>query len=266
MVDRMRNQSKVALCIFGQMRTFDKCYKYLNNHLLNVIEPDVFIHTWKNRGGTWKSSFNNEPEDGSITYETLDTFYDPIDVKIEEFNNIYYDCLNGVCVPNKVKSLPNYQKGMLPMFYKMHQVNKLKTKREHETGNKYDLVILTRPDLLIAKSISNEVFDNRDKLWVASKKTSWIRDHMIISTSDNIDYYTSIWENLYEYWDSELGDQYGPMGININCTHNTHIGIPERLTHYHIKQSDIEIDTLDFTPRVIRFEDSKNYMRYLLAK
>ena len=42
--------SNIALCISGQMRTYEKCFPSIKKYLLEPYQPDIFIHTWTDRG------------------------------------------------------------------------------------------------------------------------------------------------------------------------------------------------------------------------
>ena len=37
---------KIAVQLFGHLRTFRECHSYLAKHLLDLYECDVFVHTW----------------------------------------------------------------------------------------------------------------------------------------------------------------------------------------------------------------------------
>lgn len=37
---------KVALCLSGQSRTFKRCFKSQKKHIIDRLNPDIFIHTW----------------------------------------------------------------------------------------------------------------------------------------------------------------------------------------------------------------------------
>ena len=37
---------KVAICLSGNMRTYEKSFDFLKRKILDVIDCDIFIHTW----------------------------------------------------------------------------------------------------------------------------------------------------------------------------------------------------------------------------
>lgn len=258
----MKDSPNVSLCLFGQMRAYKRCHKYLRNNILDDHDPDIFIHTWRNRGGTWKSGKDESISESTITEEKLDMLYSPEAVEIETFHEENYRQIDDVRVPEKVWELPNYQKGMVPMFYKMYSCNELKNRYERENGTEYDIVVLTRPDLAILDKIPSRVFENPNVIWTSFEKPYQIKDQIVISSSDNIHYFTSIWENLPEYWESELGDMYGEMGV-VPGTYTTdvpvNIGNPERLIHYHIKRSYMDDALHGMRAPIIRRFDRIGY-------
>lgn len=73
----MNGTPRIALCLFGQMRTYETCYKYLKRNVLDELDPDVFIHTWKNRGGTWRKGQNGDVSDAVVTHAKLQELYAP---------------------------------------------------------------------------------------------------------------------------------------------------------------------------------------------
>lgn len=242
------------------MRTYRECYKYLQKHLIAELNPDIFIHTWENQGGTWKK---DEGTEKTISESELHDLYSPEEAVIENFTPGSYFNLDGVTVPHKVESLGNYQKGILPMFYKMYSVNELKYQRESMNGFKYDVVILLRPDFLVLQPIPDKVLGNPESLWVRPRPEFKLDDQLVISKSEHIDYYTSIWNELMTYWETELGDEYGPMGVPNNhdeYSHNTNIGVPERLVHYHIERSDIEVNNFNLNGRFIRHGEDADFI------
>lgn len=256
----MIDDKRVAVCLFGQMRTYLQCKDNFDKYFVDRLEPDIFIHTWEEVGGTWKNRVNEKHSEEIVTETRLIDLYSPEKIVIEEFRQSYYQNIESVEVPEKAEFIPDWQKAMIPMFYKMWSSNELKVKKEQNEEFKYDLVILLRPDLLINEPIPEVALRNPDHLWVRDRgaKEHWIDDQFIVSSSSNINYYTSIWEMLNKYWETELGDQYGPLGFPPNPSHHrTHIGIPERLIHFHMEQSDIKVKEMKLDSHILRREPSK---------
>jgi hypothetical protein len=231
---------QVAICLFGQMRTYDQCYPLLKENILDDLDPDVFIHTWQNRGGTWKKKDDIDKQ--RIDENSLHDYFSPTETRIEEFNPDYYHELGKNKVPKSITEVEEFHKGLLPMFYKIHSVVSLKCDYENENEFNYDIVILMRPDLAVLEGLSDEVIENPNVLFVHGRSPYQIDDKFMISSTKNINYVASIWDMLNTYWDDKIEEDYGKMGIpdSYTAADQVHMGVPERLLHYHIKQSPID--------------------------
>jgi hypothetical protein len=261
-------QQDVALCLFGQMRSYRKTHKFLKKNIIEPLNPDIFVHTWRLSGNTWKyDNDNGEP----VTEEELENLYSPTRMEIERFKEDYYWELEENKVPDKVRELPHYAKGILPMFYKMNKCNALKRDyEEREKDSKYDLVILIRPDLAVLSEIPQKVLENPNVVWAQDDAYGTgfhpyhIDDRFLITNSANMDYVTSIWENLEQYWKSELNGKYGEMGIPESYSIDDHvdIGRPERLLHYHLKKSPVDTDNHGIPGPILRPEETTLFVKY----
>lgn len=254
----MSNSPRTAVCIFGQMRTYERCYEYLNNNIIAEHDPDIFIHTWKERGSTWKK--DNTESSEIVTESSLDRLYSPESVVIERFREEYYEKMEDVKMPEKIKKLPTLQRAIIPMFYKMNAVNKLKLNKEKDMGSKYDMTILIRPDLAVFDEIPTVVINNLNVLWHNNGSYYRIDDQFLISSSENIDYLVSIWTDLNTLWETELYGAYGDLGIPKgyqldNDDDIMHIGVPERLLHYHMKQSPTDTRSHRISNTIVRHDD-----------
>lgn len=122
---------KVALCLHGYFNSLvddkskgDMGYEYIKKHILDVVDTDVFIHSWE-----------------SDLSEKLNKLYNPKSIKFEEqiqFNDFIkennLDSLNGA---------PRSPQTILSHFYSIQESFKLM----YDSGNQYDVVIKSRFDL-----------------------------------------------------------------------------------------------------------------------
>lgn len=233
----------MALCISGQMRTYKKCYGYLKENVIEPLEPDIFIDTWSERGGTTKTSGVSEAPN-PVTESTLKRLYSPKSLRIEDFEDRYFKKKDGVEVPKRLQEHTSHWKGNIPMFYKMKGCNDMKKEYECEHSFTYDIVIKLRPDLLIGEEIPQKVLDNPEILWHTQTYDHAISDKFAVSSSENMDYYTSVWNHLNEYWSNPLGD---------GEWENVRVG--ERLMRYHMEQSDIPRGRFSSGCKLLRTRD-----------
>ena len=92
--------AKIALCLSGQPRSFEKGYEYHKRNLLDHHDVDVFIHTWEC--------------DGLEEYARL---YNPVAMMIEKplvgnFDEQYTN------TPNAERHPPRFTVAMLHSIYK----------------------------------------------------------------------------------------------------------------------------------------------------
>lgn len=111
----------IAVCIAGQMRTYQYCAKSLHENLVEPYDADVFVDTWTQNDSS--SKVNKVKIDLSdITEKKLNNAYNNlVRCNIDEFKSEYHDNLNGKKMPEKIKEFePKYYKGDLPLFYKIY--------------------------------------------------------------------------------------------------------------------------------------------------
>jgi len=144
--------STIALCLSGQIRSFDLVKKSLADRLLSKYEIDIFCHFWHRYDGiSYQSYFHLEnPEMG-----TDGTNYGKFnDYKIEDIVSF----LKPKSLKYEFPSIPENSKSML---YSVRESNNLKTEYEKLKGFKYDIVIKSRYDLFYERDINLlETIDN----------------------------------------------------------------------------------------------------------
>ena len=185
---------KIALCLSGQPRTYKKCFKSIKKHLIDQWKiEDVFIHFWwdektNNQGNlaSWTyTSYVGDDEKKNYTpskkkepdlYSDLKKLYNP---KLIRYDKPISNKLSKTPIPKfpNVEKLDYYNRKFLenknmcfleyPEEYQkfLHKHNKnmfksqylcSKLKREHEKiiGQKYDIVIRTRFDVVFNDMVS----------------------------------------------------------------------------------------------------------------
>ncbi len=157
---------KIAVLLFGHLRTFEYCAPYLKANLLDKYDCDVFMHTWDELDSHTKSWDNKHDIEGVLTdyhKQLINDFYHPKAIKIE-----HQKLKSEIIIKSKVDNKSGSLNGMRYMFHSMNEVNNLRKKYETETGTKYDIVIVTRPDvalfnpLEIQKTLSEAKLMNLD--------------------------------------------------------------------------------------------------------
>lgn len=60
-------EKRVALQLFGHIRTYETCYPFLKKNLLDLCHVDIFFHTWNESERKTKSWRDTEIESVKIT-------------------------------------------------------------------------------------------------------------------------------------------------------------------------------------------------------
>lgn len=115
---------KVAVQLAANPRSFERCYPSFKANILDTLNPDIFIHTWRLHG-------KERPD--VVTDGSCEEYVDLYQPKSWEIEDLHYDyqALNT----------------MAPHFTSRYKVNQLRKKYQHESGVEYDLVIMGRPDV-----------------------------------------------------------------------------------------------------------------------
>ena len=226
---------KVALCISGQMRTYKKCYGYIKENIIEPLDPDVFIYTESSKGVTNRMNVKDRGavKEGKVFEQSIRRIYKPQKLMIDEpFNREKRRRFKSVEVPDRlIKVEPDHWEGNIPNFYGIKKCNDMKKNYELSMSMEYDIVIRMRPDILVRNEIPEEVIENRDKLWHSHRNPEeQISDKLAISSSENMDYYSSVWDRLPEYWQDPVGN--GEW---------KDVRVGERLLRIHMEKSDIEV-------------------------
>ena len=189
---------KIALCFSGQPRYLKECYPAIYKNLLEKYSPDVFVHTW------WDESMPNKKMDlpSSLSYnrtyfweedsiDIIKNFYSPKvlfhekQIEFETYSNVDY----MLSRPSNVHS----------MFYSLEQSNKIKTDYEKENKFIYDAVIRCRLDTVFP--VFDIDFYNIDLGYINCFVMGHgvLNDQFAISTSKNMNKYSTVYSSLDEY-------------------------------------------------------------------
>ena len=233
---------RVALCLSGQMRTYKQCYYKLKKNIIDVLEPDIFIHTWKDTG-----TKIGDMETTCVSKSELKEMYNPISLNVEEFKKDFFYAMHNLKIPKKLKGVSGH-KTILPMHHKMKACNELKKKQEKRQGALYDVVIKSRPDMYINEKIPESTLYCFNILWHYgwTDLDNQVSDMFALSSSKNMDYYCSILDNIQKYWND-----------NVFLAGGT-------LMKYHVKQTDIQTKPLYLNFHVMRDAASVSYTHLTL--
>ena len=229
--------SRVAVCISGQPRSVEQGFEFINKHVIQPNQADVFIHTWQ---PTATEAFIN-PVNGSevgdavgagITNTILD-LYKPhgviFDVQFPFDEKDYND-----------RAYPGMKASwILSMWYSVQMANWLKCNAEDEFGPKYDAVFRMRfdwaltDDQVVENTASNVVTVPSDCAHGAG-----INDQFAVGSSKNMDIYSSVYDHIEEYY-----------------RHDNQPFCNEILLKHHLTKQGVEINRMSMGYGLIRSAD-----------
>jgi len=147
---------RVAVQIFGHLRTFSRCVDSLRANLLDRYPGhDVFLHTWDRMDADTVSHHTPVCDPTPVSTEIIAAVkegYRPTRMMIEhqrprEMGNLTFS--NGKRISIS---------GIHYMFSSMHRANRLRESYSAETGVDYDVVVAVRPDIALYRPLDLGAF------------------------------------------------------------------------------------------------------------
>lgn len=167
---------KLALCLSGQPRSFDKAYPFLKKNLLDLHDVDVFIHGWRPNGMAKYLQM----------YEDINELYHPRYLKLE--SPLRESVNEHMFVPNSSHPANH----VTSMLYSIYFANNFRIIHELSKGIQYDFVIRSRFDFALNKPID---FDNlrKDVVYIPKdvEGESLFNDQFAVSSADSMNCYSS---------------------------------------------------------------------------
>lgn len=223
---------RVAVCISGYLRSFERTFDRLHTNLLKNINADVFIHTWDMLGAPLRSF--DAPLIKMNTHNVLNKInkiYNPARLVIEHGKNFPISAL----MHSKNTDRRDIN-GVLAMFYKIKACNQIKSDFERKHNFKYDCVIRIRSDLMFMTPFNITSNQNMDKLFIPfGYDYEGINDQVAYGSSAIMDQYSSIYDNIENLL--REGEKLNPE--RLLKSHITKLNLPlERChMHYYIKRN-----------------------------
>ena len=234
---------KVAVCLSGHLRTYDKCIHSLMSHIVYPLKADTFIHTWGYIGNPYSTK-------GSIDHRHMRALTD-VDkskvIKLYKPKKIIIEPGTVSPMPEKDKQFLNQFTGpMYDMFYSIKKSNDLKIEYENENHFKYDVVIRARFDQKFNRSLDLKKLDITHNNIFVPNFGSWfqegINDQFAVGSSYAIDVYSTYYDNvvnLFEY-------------LGKSCA-------VEEALKMHLNNNNIIINKFEFSYDLLRLNGSTQW-------
>lgn len=257
---RKSQTMKVALCLKGHMRTYATAMSYINN-LRSFCDLDIFIHTWEDFGYLVLQNIPYDPKNpgtvnlssGLVDKDHIINCYNPkklvierYDTKREEFEQLaevfqeWYEQIKD----DPTVGFPRMH-SFMAQLYKENAVLNIKDEYANQHNIQYDVVITTRPDILmnINLSILKTISNSNSKIWVnrielsqlATRGLTWVCNSFFAGNENSLSKMQSIYPDilkiyneLYTDWkDTKSTTTYGRMF----CIH--------QLVQYHMTRMNL---------------------------
>lgn len=217
----MPNQTpKVALCISGHLRTFESNYRTVKQHILDKFNCDVFIHTWDTLGVAHRAGDSNlHITDTHKMNNLIHQLYNPKKIVIEKTKHFPITPLM------QQRSSENRDlAGIMSMFYKVEECNKLRKTYQEETGAQYDFVIRFRGDLWLEESIPLDYKTHSNHVYLpVYGNFGGACDQIAFGSPSVMDKYSTLHSNVEKY-------------LRAGCPMN-----PEKLLLFHLESQGVPI-------------------------
>ena len=149
---------KIAVQLFGHLRTYDKCFKALQKHFLFRYECDVFMHTWSTLDHATETWHNHKMSAASAPTNNLAHKLKK-NYMLKELE-IEHQLIENLGTINAVgKDISIF--GIKTMFHSMKRADCLRRRYEQQTGANYDFFVVIRPDVLLKKDFILEEYIER---------------------------------------------------------------------------------------------------------
>ena len=197
---------KIALCLSGHLRNFEKTYATLYFYLLKNYDVDVFIHTWDKLGFSCPFKTDRTLDDTVNKLNEVKHLYRPKNIIVESVDFIEELKIQANEYAPHLINQPKHPGHMASMFYKIYACNELKNKYQRDTGTKYDWVIRCRSDLLFFNDIKIPSQELPGKIWLPRGLSSpdWYNDQFAIGLPNDMDLYSSVFFDIPEYFRAKM--------------------------------------------------------------
>ncbi len=230
---------RVALLMSGHLRSYNEAYASIKKFILDMYNPDVFIHTY-NSPGYWTPDDNLELDNKHLDYTKEDfhhlkMLYAPIKLQIEtltpELQKSYRDEANKLFEKYGTKKRWGRNGNIIAMFHNLKKCYNLMKDYEQSKNIKYDFIIRIRPDLVI-NSISTIFYLDNDLYLAEKEEKEFYEDVLFAGKRDSMDKILNLYDYIEELYKQE------------NNLLDPHDLIKSCVKHFNLKFVTFKLDRL----------------------
>lgn len=144
---------KIAVCLFGHLRSYQKCAPFLRCNLLKHYDCDLFMHTWSTLDHNTQTWHKLKKAEGNTNREDIIRSYGDIKgIKIEEQKptDLGVIRINGDHTDKEIKMSLF---GMGAVLHSMRESMRQCEEYTAENKVKYDYILFVRPDIWLKKPL-----------------------------------------------------------------------------------------------------------------
>ena len=222
---------RTALCLSGQIRSFDLTKQNLLEHIIQPNNCDVFCHFWyKSTKEKYKVFYRNE--DGKI---------------VEHFDTEAYGSYGDENLQDTIDFLnaklflleePHFQANPKSMFYSIWKCNQLKSNYELRHGFIYDVVVRARSDLIYSHAFEFPKCEENTihvKNRPVPNKLLSVNDWFAYGNSNSMDIYS---QPFSEYEETQRIEELCPEELLKKHLDNNNIQTSISGVDFHIVRAD----------------------------
>lgn len=178
---------KLALCLSGQPRSYNKSYNYIKRNLLDHYNVDTFVHSWRSNFGPQQMKIREE----------IGAYYEPV---YAHYDNDLEPSINSDMTVINASHPANFCTSML---YSIYRADSYRIWHECNENKKYDFVIRCRFDLALNKHIDFTTLQ-RGVVYVSKDidGPSLMNDQFAIADSDTMNIYSSTFLNIRHHYNT----------------------------------------------------------------
>lgn len=272
---------KVALCLHGFLRTYNKTYNSCLKNIIDIYNPDIFIFAPKTVGSyTGDISKVNCSHDNNIIAsedEVVEKYGGKKLVKSVELwdynDELFIEKAKSFNLP-KSSVFNRSPARILSFFYHIKKSIELKRKYEEENNINYDIVIRARPDLAFYSPfiLDKKSLNNLENTVYSNSYARIVEDHCkILADSSPIPPFLNVqrgemlsagelfFNDLISVTNSKNADILSTAYDKIHLYHERGVSLTnEALMAYHIIfENKLNVDIRDFVKLCIFRDDAK---------
>jgi hypothetical protein len=184
---------RVALCISGMPRSYKRVFASQRENLLEVLNPDVFV-------STWRSLFTDDAFPETDSPEEMIDLYRPLRFDIEDFSLARKQTFERNPFHTNSDQAGRVVARMLPMYYKIYLASLHRIMHERENQLRYDVVLRCRSDLFFERPLEIEAPEPNTVYFPCLRNQNLVNDTFWYADPDCAERIAQLYLNIPKLW------------------------------------------------------------------